>query len=126
MFSINLIAGNDYRTFHKGVQASNLPKAAVNHAGFTATEEEEELLDELAESDTHQTGPSCDRCEGETAVCYCLDCGDKICQTHLEVRSFFVLRADLVYHSPKIYVEILAVPNKAYTARILNLNQESW
>lgn len=36
---------------------------------------------------TSSASLTCDfhNCEGQVAVCYCLDCGDKMCDTHIQV-----------------------------------------
>ena len=71
-----------FSKFHKELNASNLPKVCLSedHDDAKVTVE-----DDQQESDESYTNIMCDRCEGQKAICYCVDCGDKICSSHLEV-----------------------------------------
>ena len=50
------------------------------------------IVEDNQQSDENLPNLTCDRCEGQRAVCYCIDCGDKMCGTHLEVKLDYTNR----------------------------------
>lgn len=43
------------------------------------------LIPDKGATSTTSLTCDCHNCEGQLAVCYCVDCGDKICGTHKQV-----------------------------------------
>ena len=61
------------------------------------------------QSDENLPNLPCDRCEGQKAVCYCLDCADKICGTHLEVKLYLgQSKGQTIHFSVVCYSAILS------------------
>ena len=77
-----------YSQFHNGAKAADLPKVQMPGTVDTHTV----TVEDNQRSDENLPNLTCDRCEGQTAVCYCVDCGDKICGTHLEVKLYYTNR----------------------------------
>ena len=74
------------RKFHRGAKPSKMPEARLKEGKQQPDRAASKEISIDANSSDAETKPSCDPCEGkERAVCYCVDCGDRICHTHLQV-----------------------------------------